>query len=61
MKLDEKFSKIYFWNMLQYVEKEDMLIDMKGGNYCIDMFKIAWRGCRGFQKNSNAGFSQSLN
>lgn len=44
MKQDEKFSQIYFRNMLQYVGKEKekaVLIDMKGSNYCIDVFKIA--------------------
>ena len=54
-------AKIYFWNVLQFVEKEDTLIDMKGSSYCIDVFKIAWLGCGGFQKNSNAEFSQSWN
>lgn len=34
-------AKTYFWNVLQTVEKEDMLIDMKGANYSIDVFKIA--------------------
>ncbi len=28
-------------SIFEYVEKEDMLIDMKGSNYCIDVFKIA--------------------
>lgn len=55
MKLDEKFSKIYFWNMLQYVEKQDMLKDMKGGNYCIDVFKIAWRGLERISKEFKCG------
>lgn len=40
-------------------KKEDKLVDLEGGDYCIDLFKIAWLGCRGFQKYSNAGFKQS--
>lgn len=41
--------------------KAGRLKDMKGCDYCKEAFKIAWQSCRGFQKNSNAGFRQSLN
>lgn len=56
-----KIQQIYFWDILQYVEKQATLIDMKDRSHCMGVFKIVWQDCRAFQKNSNSGFNQSWN